>query len=531
MVQVKPKEKPNILVILADDMGYADIGCYGSEIHTPNLDQLAATGIRFREFYNGARCCPSRASLISGLYAHQTGIGHMTNDPEDSTSFQYHLPAYQGSLNFNCVTIAEVLKSAGYQTLMSGKWHLGYHDKNKWPLQRGFDKYFGILAGAANYFHPTGGRGLTLLNEQVEPKGDHFYITDAFTDYAIQFIKEHKEQNEQPFFLYLAYTSPHWPLNALQADIKKYRGKYKQGWSALRKERFERMKQLGVLPADAILTPDDGADWDKLSPEKQDEMDYRMAIYAAQIDRMDQNIGRVIETLKASGELDNTVIFFLSDNGACAEGGILGAGKKALLGTEGGYFLNYGQSWANASNTPFKKYKHWVHEGGIGTPLIVHWPDGIPTVETGKFANQYGFLPDIMATIVDVSGASYPLHYKGNAISPMEGKSLLPVIRGKEEPIHREPIFWEHEGNAAVRLGNLKLVKEYHPSGESHWELYDLAQDRSEMHDLAADMPDQVRAMSEAYNQWAARVGVVSFDKISAIIKQKQLDKQQKKQH
>lgn len=511
------EKAPNILLIMADDMGYADIGCYGSEIATPNLDQLAKEGIRFRQFYNGARCCPTRASLLTGLYPHQAGIGHMTNDPEDSTAYQYNLPGYQGSLNNKCVTIAEVLKARGYQTMMAGKWHVGYHGREKWPLQRGFDKYYGILAGAANYFNPTGLRGLTLMNEAVEPEGKDFYLTDALTDHAIQFLDERQQQAKSPFFLYLAYTSPHWPLNALQEDVKKYRGKYKNGWKPLRKERYNRMIKMGVLKAEAALSADDAADWDKLSPEKQDEMDFRMALYAAQIDRMDQNIGKVIKALSASGELDNTLILFLSDNGACAEGGDLGGGLKENLGTKKGYMLSYGQSWANVSNTPFKKYKHWVHEGGVSTPLIVHWPKMIPKASAGKFTDQYGFLPDIMATVVAVSGATYPSTYKERSIIPMEGKSLVPVLQGKKSAVHHEPIFWEHEGNSAVRIGNLKLVCEYQAGKAKRWELYDLDKDRSELHDLSAEMPEQVSKLSKAYEQWASRAGVVPFDEIRKI--------------
>lgn len=510
-------KKPNIVLIMADDMGYSDIACYGGEIETPNLDRLAAGGLRFRQFYNGARCCPSRASLITGLYAHQAGIGHMTNDPEDSTAFNYGLPAYQGDINNKSLTIAEVVKAAGYQTLMAGKWHLGYHDKGKWPLQRGFDKYYGILAGAANYFHPTGKRGLTFMNQSVEPEGKDFYITDAFTDYAIRFVEENKAQSEQPFFLYLAYTSPHWPLNALKKDIEKYRGKYKKGWKALRSARLARMKVLGVVGAETALSPDEGVDWDALTPAQQEEMDYRMAIYAAQVDRMDQNIGRLIKTLEASGELDNTLIFFLTDNGACAEGGELGGGEKELLGTEKGYMLSYGQSWANASATPFKKYKHWVHEGGIGTPLIVHWPKIMREATQGQFTDQYGFLPDIMATVVDVTKAAYPAQYKGHKITPLQGHTMLPLLLGKEKAIHQEPIFWEHEGNAAVRYGHLKLVKAYAPGNQSAWELYDISKDRSELKDLSAIMPDMVAKLSTDYDQWAQKVGVVPYDEILKI--------------
>ncbi|MGM9478371.1 arylsulfatase [Pedobacter sp. GSP4] len=520
----KPAQKvksPNILLIMADDMGYADIGCYGSEIATPNLDKLAANGIRFRQFYNNARCCPTRAALLTGLYPHQAGIGHMSNDPEDSTSFNYNLPGYQGSLNNKCVTIAEVLKSKGYQTLMSGKWHVGYHGEQRWPLQRGFDKYYGLLAGATNYFNPSGGRGLMLMNDKIQPTGDNFYLTDAITDYAVKFLDENKKENKSPFFMYLAYTSPHWPLNALENDVKKYRHQYQKGWKALRQARYEKMKALGVIKSNALLSAADGADWDQLSPAKQDEMDHRMALYAAQIDRMDQNIGRVIKQLEASGELDNTLIFFLSDNGACAEGGELGGGLPQNLGTKLGYLLSYGQSWANASNTPFKKFKHWINEGGISTPLIVHWPKAIPQVKLGKFTDQYGFLPDIMATIVDVSKAKYPTSYKGNTITPLQGKSLWPVISGKEIPIHTEPIFWEHEGNAAVRLGNFKLVTEYGSGRPTKWELYDLNKDRSELHDLAAAMPQKVTELTTAYQKWAAYAGVVSYDEILKIAAQK----------
>jgi len=514
--------RPNIVLIMADDMGYSDIGCYGGEIETPNLDRLAAGGLRFSQFYNNARCCPSRASLMTGLYPHQAGIGHMTNDPEDSTAFNYGLPSYAGDLNFRSVTIAEVLKTAGYQTLMSGKWHLGYHDKNRWPLQRGFDKYYGILSGASNYFSPSGPRGLTLMNDPVEPEGEDFYITDAFTDYAIRFMDESGRQSDAPFFLYLAYTSPHWPLNALEADIAKYRGKYKKGWKKLRRERYERMQRMGVIDGRTTgLSEDDGADWDALSAEQQDEMDYRMALYAAQVDRMDQNIGRIIAALEASGELENTLIFFLTDNGACAEGGLLGGGKKELLGGREGYFLTYGQSWANASATPFRTYKHWVHEGGIGTPLIVHWPAVMGERLQGRFTHQYGFLQDIMATVVEVANADYPARYNGHVITPLEGRSMVHVLRGTDAPIHDAPIFWEHEGNAAVRHGKFKLVKAHSPGNPSNWELYDISRDRSELNDLSATMPDVVAELSRYYEQWSTRNGVLPYERILQIRKEK----------
>lgn len=516
------ESRPNIVLIMADDMGYSDIGCYGGEIETPNLDRLAANGLRFSQFYNNARCCPSRASLMTGLYPHQAGIGHMTNDPEDSTAFNYGLPSYAGDLNFQSVTIAEVLKSAGYQTVMSGKWHLGYHDRNRRPLQRGFDKYYGILAGASNYFNPAGKRGLTLMNDPIEPEGADFYVTDAFTDHAIRFMDESQQKSDAPFFLYLAYTSPHWPLNALEADIAKYRGRYKAGWKKLRRERYERMQRIGVIDGQTTrLSDDDGADWDTLSAEQQDEMDYRMALYAAQVDRMDQNIGRIIASLEASGELENTLIFFLTDNGACAEGGLLGGGKKELLGSQEGYFLTYGQSWANASATPFRTYKHWVHEGGIGTPLIVHWPKVVKERLQGSFAGQYGFLQDIMATVIEVANADYPARYNGRPITPLEGRSMLHVLQGKEGPIHDAPIFWEHEGNAAVRHGKFKLVKAYESGNPSNWELYDISTDRSESNDLSAEMPDVVAELSGYYDHWSEEMGVLPYDRVLQIRKEK----------
>lgn len=515
-------KRPNIVLIMADDMGFSDIGCYGGEVQTPNLDKLAANGLRFKQFYNNARCCPSRAALVTGVYPHQAGIGHMTNDPEDRTAFNYGVPAYQGDLNNQCVTIAEVLKSAGYNTFMTGKWHLGYHDRARWPLQRGFDKYYGILAGAANYFHPTGERGLTLMNNKVEPEGNDFYITDAFTNYAMKFINENKSLPQKtPFFLYLAYTSPHWPLNALQADVDKYRNQYKAGWSALRKTRFEKMKQMGIIDRDLELSEADGVNWDGLSEEKKDEMDHRMALYAAQIDRMDQNIGKLIATLEANGELENTLILFVADNGACAEGGQLGGGGKALLGTKEGYFLSYGQSWANVSNTPFRKYKHWVHEGGMSSPLIVHWPSRMSAVVKGKLTAQYGFFQDIMATCVEAASARYPKTFKGHAIVPMQGSSLLPLVKGKDKPVHNSPIFWEHEGNGAVRMGNFKLVKEYKPKNSSNWELYDISKDRSEVNDLALFNPALVKELSQQYDKWALSVGVLPYEEVLRICKSK----------
>jgi arylsulfatase A-like enzyme len=512
--------RPNIILILADDMGYSDLGCYGGEVHTPNLDHLAAEGIRFTQFYNGARCCPTRASLITGLYPHQTGIGHMTNYPGDSLAHDYGYLGYRGSLNRNCVTIAEVLKQAGYTTLMAGKWHLGFFGEEKWPLQRGFDRFYGILAGACNYFHPEYPRGITLDNDTVSIQDPQYYTTDAFTDHAIRFIEEGlPRKNRRPFFLYLAYNAPHWPLNAPTEEIEKYRGTYMGGWEEIRRNRYERMIRMGLVDPRWELTPQDSREWDSLDENKKKEMDLRMAIYAAMIDRMDQNIGRLVSFLEESSQLENTLILFLSDNGACAEFAEMGSGPAEQLGTREGYVLSYGRAWANASNTPYREYKHWVNEGGISSPLIVHWPRQIPAEQQGTLVSQYGFLPDIMATCVDVAGASYPEEFRDHTIQPLVGKSLLPFFSGSEAPVHPEPLFFEHEGNKAVRLGHYKLVQYWKP--DAKWELYNMENDRSEIHDLAEVMPEKVSEMSRLYDQWAAEHFVRPWDEILTILRQK----------
>ena len=516
--------RPNIILIMSDDMGYSDIAPYGGEIATPNLSRLADNGVRFTQFYNTARCCPTRASLLTGCYPHQAGIGHMTNPPENPTQHDYNLPGYRGFLNRNTITIAEALKEAGYRTMMTGKWHLGVTDQDQWPRQRGFDKFYGVVPGATNFFTPEPPRGITLGNEPVATEGEDYYVTDAFTDYAIRFIRESQPETAdtvKPFFLYLAYTAPHWPLNAFPEDIEKYRGKYMAGWQALREDRYARMKEMGLVDSTWTLSPQDSRDWDSLSDEQKDEMDLRMAIYAAMVDRMDQNIGKLTDSLEAQHQLDNTIIMFLDDNGACAEFDELGSGPAEQLGTKEGYVLSYGRAWANASNTPYRQYKHWLHEGGIATPLIVHWPQGIATGDQGKLIREYGFLPDIMATCLDLAQAEYPTEYQGNKITPMAGKSLLPVIQGNEEPIHTEPLFWEHEGNKAVRVGNYKLVQDYSEDNQDQWELYDLAKDRTEMNSLVAEMPEKVNEMATLYDDWATKSNVVAWDTIRQIMEER----------
>ena len=496
---------PNIVLILVDDMGYSDIGCYGGEIGTPNIDALAEKGVRFTHCYNTGRCCPTRASILTGLHPHQTGIGHMTNTPENPEQFDKGIPGYRGFLNKRCVTLAEVLKEAGYKTLMSGKWHVGMHKRDRRPRQRGFDRFYGILSGGTNYFHPTAPRGLTLDNEDVDPEGEDFYLTDAFTDYAIRFMeKTHGESPDQPFFLYLAYTAPHWPLHAPAEDVERYRGKYLEGWETIRSRRYERMVQKGVISEDWELSARDCRPWEDLSEEKKREMDLRMAIYAAQVHRMDWNVGRIVEWLEKSGQLNNTLLLFLSDNGGCAEGGELGGGDPNDLESDRGWVLSYGRAWANVSNTPFRRYKHWVHEGGMATPLIAHWPEGVKNSDGWRHDPVY--LPDFMATLIDVAGASYPTTYAGNDILPLEGESFLPVIRGK--PLDPRVLYWEHEGNRAVRKDNWKLVA---AGRKGQWELYDMSRDRSELQDLKEEHPGVAQELADLWEAWAERTHVKPY--------------------
>jgi arylsulfatase len=524
----KKRRRPNIILIMADDMGYSDIGCYGGEIHTPNLDGLADGGLRFTQFYNTARCCPTRASLMTGLYQHQAGVGHMMSDKGYN--------GYRGDLNNRCVTIAEVLKQAGYSTYMSGKWHVTKSikpdgDKHNWPLQRGFDRFFGTIHGAGSFYDPN---TLTRDNTQIVPDNDDFYYTNAISDNAVKFIAEHKSRNpDEPFFMYVPYTAPHWPMHALPDDIARYKGRYDGGWDALRLERHKRMIEMGIVESKWKITPRDKAVPPWAEAKDKQWFARRMEVYAAMVDCLDQGVGRIVSELKKTGSFESTLVFFLADNGGCAEEyGSRGAvkpdpskpvvlkpmGKKELqtrmqpaVTRDGrpvrtGYgvmpgpadtYIAYGKPWANASNTPFRLYKHWVHEGGISTPLIAHWPAHINA--RGELCRQPGHLIDIMATCVDVAGAQYPTEYKGYKITPMEGRSLLPAFDNR--PIEREALYWEHEGNRAVRKGKWKLVSR-HPGG---WELYDLEADRTELNNLAEKYPQKVEQLKAMYESWAAR--------------------------
>ncbi len=488
-------KRPNIVIIMADDMGFSDIGCYGSEIATPNLDRLAAGGLRFTQFYNNARCCPTRASLLTGLYPHQAGVGFMVG--------QGPAPGYIGYLNDRCVTIAEVLKQGGYRTLMTGKWHVG-EQRPHWPCNRGFDEYFGLISGASNYFRLDTGRTMARNNERFEPSGDKFYMTDAFTDEAVKFIDKYGRQ-PAPFFLYLAYTSPHWPLHAWPDDIARYRGKYQIGWDALRQQRHKRMIELGIVDAKWPLSPRDPGAPAWADAANKDDLDSRMAVYAAQIDRMDQNIGRVLSKIGEIGAEQNTLIMFLADNGGCAER--VDRGEKGVPAGGRDSYFSYGLPWANASNTPFRLYKHYIHEGGISTPLIAYWPSVIE--KRGAITREVGHLVDLMATCADAAGVEYPKTYNDKPITPLEGKSLVPVFRTGTRQGH-EALFWEHEGNRAIREGKWKLVSRR----PDKWELYDLEADRTELNNLAEKHPDRVKAMADKYQAWAERANVLPWSEV-----------------
>ncbi len=518
VVSAFAETSPNVIVILADDMGFSDIGPYGGEIETPHLDRLAQGGIKFSRFYNSGRCCPTRASLMTGLHPHQTGIGWMTNPP--NTSKMDHgpdFPSYRGYLNQNCVTLAEVLKGNGYATLMSGKWHLGMATQDRWPLQRGFEKFYGSLPGATNFFYPEAPRGITLGNEPVanpESTTDRrYYTTDAFTDNAIRFIDEEKEGKDRPYFLYLAYTSPHWPLHAHQEEVQKYLGKYMMGWDALRTSRLKKQKQIGLVDADLELSDRSFKAWNELSLEKQKEMDLRMAYYAAMIDRMDQNIGKLVGRLKENGDYENTLIMFLSDNGACQEGGKLG-GKNDPYDLEKweatyGSGPSYGEVWANASNTPFRKFKHYTHEGGLSTPFIAHWPQGIKP--RSDWYRDSAYLVDLAPTIFEVTQARYPKKFAGNRIPALNGVSLTDAFQGKSIK-RKAPMFFEHEDNAALVSGKWKLVGSSVsvPGGpdETKWELYDRETDRAEGNDLASSKPELLKSLSTQWLEMASAFGV-----------------------
>jgi arylsulfatase len=495
-----PAAQPNILLIMVDDMGWADLGCYGGEIPTPNIDALAQQGVRFTQFYNTARCSTTRASLLTGLYPHQAGMGHLDG---------MRLPESRGThgrLHDRAVTIAQVLGAAGYHTSMVGKWHLG-QQAGTTPWNKGFQRTattrFGELYFPNEKHKP--GTEFVYLDGQETPAASpkvgpgEWYSTFMFTDWALKFVDDAKQQ-QKPFFLYFAHGAPHFPLKAPADVIAKYRGRYKGGWDKLRAERHARQVAMGLVDPKWPLSPrpEEVAAWDSLSPEEQDRYDNIMAVYAAMLDCVDQSVGRMVSGLKERGMLDDTLILFLSDNGGNAEGGPRGISEGEVLGSaDSRVFL--GMSWATVNNTPFRRYKHFTHEGGISSPLIAHWPKGIPAERYGKLEPQPGHLIDVMATAVDLAGAAYPATFAGHRILPMEGLSLRPAFLG--EPLHRvKPIFWEHEGNRAVRSGPWKAVMKL----KGGWELYNIEEDRTEQHDLIGVNKAVAGLLIRQWDDWAA---------------------------
>lgn len=506
---IATSEHPNILFILADDMGYSDLGCYGSEINTPHLDQLANQGMRFTQFYNSSRCCPSRASFLTGLYQHNTGMGWMT-------AADLGEKGYTGDLNSHCVTIPQLLKERGYQNYLAGKWHVTHENytgkdgpKHNWPIQRGFDKFFGTLKGGGDYFDPP---SLAIDNRHIEAP-DNFYYTDAISDTTVQYIHLHKEESPvNPFFMYVSYTAPHWPLHAKPEDIKKYQGSYMEGWDSLRKKRYQKMIKLGVLDSAAILPERDSEiePWDSYSDEEKKWWDMRMTIYAAQVDCMDQGIGRIIEALKETGQYNNTLLIFLSDNGADSEAvpDLAKSKKWEDMGTQKS-FEAYRKPWAHFSNTPYRYYKKTEYEGGICTPLIMLWPDKI---EENTINDQVGHINDFMPTFLEIANVEYPDTYKGDSIIPMQGKSLLPAMHGRS--YDRGVLCWEHEACRAIRKGDWKLVAlaGEAPDYKGKWELYNLANDRTETNDVARQYPEKVEELKQSWDAWAENNHVYPLD-------------------
>lgn len=495
------KEQPNILLILVDDMGFADLGCYGSPIiATPNLDALAKNGLRFSQFYNSARCSPTRASILTGLYPHQAGVGCL----ESMNRGEGH-PGYRGQLNESCVTIAEVLKPAGYHTSISGKWHVG-GKYGVTPWDRGFDR--SLIGIKAAFYYPQDAKTLHLDGEFIEatdPKlPENWYSSDLFAEFGLKFIDDAIEQGK-PFFQYLAFNAPHFPLQAPQETIAKYNGKFDDGWDAMRPAIYQKQLDMGLLDESWSLSPkhEDVPDWDQLSPKLRSRMSHIQEIYAACVDRMDVAVGTVVEGLRERGVLDNTIIIFLSDNGACAEQGPFGRYNGCERSGTWDSNVFQGQSWATYSNTPFRRYKHFTTEGGISTPFIVHWPNGISEELKGSIVHEYGHIIDIMPTLTELTGANYPEKFNRNNITPMEGKSLVPLFNAKQ--FEREgPIYWEHEGNRGGRLGKWKVVAFNHEP----WILYDLEADRTEQVNVADQYPEVFKRLTEGWDEWAKRVNV-----------------------
>ena len=479
------RTKPNIILIMVDDMGYSDIGCYGGEVKTPNLDKIAKDGLRFTQFYNTAKCHTTRAELMTGNYAYSIGDHNMEHG----------------------ATFGEVLRTEGYRTLISGKWH-----QKPLPTTRGFDRYYGLADGCCNFFNPgveaRDGEGLPgrkgqnrLRRWAIEDKvimgytnpDKDFYTTDAFTDYAMERLVEYKDE-DKPFLLYLPYTAPHYPLHAWPEDIAKYRGKYKIGWDEIRKQRFARMNKMGIIGSNHKLSERASKAWEDLSEKQKDEEDLKMAVYAAMIDRVDQNLGRLFAKVKELKKWENTLILFLTDNGACPEQ------PNTTPNIPPGPVESYrtvSVGWANASNTPYRRFKSTDYEGGTRTPFIAHWPGVIKPGMT----DQVGHIIDVSATFRDITGAKYPKTINGNKTKDPVGKSLLPIFHGKTRESHKE-IYWHFGSANAVRQGDLKAVRQ----GRSAWELYDLKADPSEVNNLAKVNPEKTKELGKMWESWSKEI-------------------------
>ncbi len=469
-------ERPNILLMMVDDLGFADFGCYGSEIETPRIDTLAENGLRFSQFYNTAKCHSSRVCLLTGLYCNQAGSSKLNR----------------------ATTIAAELGKAGYFTSMSGKWHL-----SKQPTDFGFERYWGHLSGATDFF--VGDKTFRLNGEPWSEFDEGFYTTDANVDWAMTFIDE-AVTSGKPFFHYVAFNAPHYPLQAPKEDIRKYLGRYDAGWEAIRQARFKKQKQLGIFPPGMALPPMPGhvPDWDGLTKHDREFESFRMAIYAAMVDRIDQNIGRLVDYLKAKGQFDNTLILLCSDNGACP---FERSKNLNIPPWQGKSFYLYDASWATVGNTPLRHYKQTQHEGGISSPLIAHWPGHIKN--RGQWERSSGHLVDIMATCLEIAGAEYPT---SPGIEPLQGRSLLPLLKGATRAGHEE-LYFQFSTCRALRKGDWKAVSFY----GKKWELYNIAADRCEQNDLAATHPERVAQMAARWHLLATEKDKMSPKKSAPV--------------